>query len=888
MKKLISIIILIAFISLQGTAYAQGLAYPANTSDVTTPKKRIVMKRLSPSEKEHNKEKDEAIIDAMFEAGYKTRQERRDNTIRGAREKAIIKRYELAKAKNKGVDLRKNELIEKKGQRKIEVKRDIPRGIDLGSGAVRKINEAMYPLKMSGEYQASWGYDAGRSGGKRSIWKDADFNRGNLVYVLDNSYVFGEDRVNTYDKRVFDRFRLKLESVEETGYNFLSEIVVDPWSFVGKTDPIVITGRQGQQLPLQLRYWSNTQSTIDERIWMASGQDFVNVPEIKVHDGSTLPQSVQSRWTNTIFDIPRMDINRDFRPLRKLEMGYRSDNLDIKVFPLADQDHAYTSDDPLVLSNKHIYWEPSPWLNHWEPALYFPNTDDYRRGSWRNYIPFEARDSDFNYLTLLRGLSFEVTKGNTYLAGSAATPLNPWQQYVKVNSLPAAFRLKQNMLDDYYLGTTYTTNYGFDEGRMDAFNHALGIDAGFEKGDAFSFRAEYARSIDKIDIDGHEPGIDDFERLGQAFKVEAKGNFFKDWEEPMIAVTGSYAYMSNDFVSRLSNYRNTRSDEFWGKHIMFQPVKEDFLANKIGDGLDIGRNVIAFRMENNLLRGDLMNLFDMRFVKGDFGGKVERVYREELTYNFLSNLVGKFLFRYQDMPETTAGLDPFIITDDISIDNTDQFVQNDDILGGENPDVWTVSWGFHYDPVRWFGLEGIYEKTNDYETFPSRVFNDAGFLDLGDMRRLNYFLYSQPLIARPPYDDYNIYKARIFLSPLESLRAKLEYVVNTNKKATGRDDNISHWGIELDADLTEKLRGSFKFIRSQVIDLFAQMDRREDVPFNTHNNIFAELEYIVDDNNSLSLQFGEFYVPEEFTPVPWILNTLDTQRIVRLYLKGRF
>jgi hypothetical protein len=338
----------------------------------------------------------------------------------------------------------------------------------------------------------------------------------------------------------------------------------------------------------------------------------------------------------------------------------------------------------------------------------------------------------------------------------------------------------------------------------------------------------------------------------------------------------------------LSHYRNTRADQFWGKHINFQPVDPDFGAFRIGDGVDYGRDVVNFRMENVFFEGGLDSLFDMRFVRGDFGKKVEDVYREELTVRPLSNLTGKFLFRYQDLPETAGDMDPFIINDYISKDNTDELVQNLEIDPGEDADVWTWSLGFHYDPLKWLGVEGIYERTNDYDVYPQYALSDVGFRDLGAIREFNYFAFSQGLIAIPPYDPYNVYKGRIFFTPFERLRTKFEYVINEFKHATGRDDNISHWGIEVDADITNKLSGSFKYIRSQVVDLFMQQQRLTDLPYNHHDNIFAEFRYAIDENNAFIVQFGEYFVPVEYTPVPWILNTLDTQRIIRFYLKGVF
>lgn len=774
-------------------------------------------------------------------------------------------------------------------RKKIRVK-NIPKNVDLGGAVARDINEQIYPLKISGEYQLSWGYDFGdvNRGGDNGMWKKADWNEANLVYNLDNQYVFARDRDNTYDKRVFDRYRLKLESVRETGFNILSEVVMDPWSFVGKTDYIMISSAGGQ-FPMQLRYWSNTSHTLDERIWMSSGNDFVNIPQIEVHNGTTLPTAVFSRWNAARFDIPPMDINRDFRPLRKAELNYRGEGIGFKVFALADQDHAYSTDDPLRLSNNHTYWEPSPWLDRWDAAQYFPPAAGYRPGAWRNDISFESRDSDFTFLTLLRGVSFEMEHEGMYLGGGVAMPLTLWQDYDSVNSLPGAVRMKQKFINGWYLGGTYAFNYGYDQETLDAVNHVFGADVGYEIPGFLNVRGQLAYSRDRLDWHGHDPRIERSKFQDNAFRVEAEGQFMKDFTgDPTMKVKASYSHMGTSFRNRVSNYRNTRKDEFWGKHISFEPISPDFEHFKIGDGMDWGRNVYQFRIENILYNERFTALTDVRLVQGVSGGKVENVYREEFTMRPLGNLTGKFLFRYQDLPDTQLDRDPYILEDYVSSDNTGISIFNDDIMEGENADVWTIGFGFRHDPIDWFGFEGIYERTNDYEIFPQYTLNDAGFRADGDIRELNHFLYGQGLMSLPPYDDYDIYKARIYFTPMDSARIKLEYVLNEFKHASGRDDNISHYGVEVDFDLAENLRTSFKYTRAQVVDLFMQSQRATDVPFNRHHNIFAKLEYDFYENHSLIFQFGEFFVPAKYTPVHWILNTVDTQRIVRVYLKGKF
>ncbi|MFH1753668.1 MAG: hypothetical protein ABH875_05745, partial [Candidatus Omnitrophota bacterium] len=682
MKRRVSLIILVAFLSCQATAYGQQATSVSNTQ--ISQRKINVNKPPDSVVYPFRDDREDAITEALMEAEQK---------------KSAPKSYIQGKpvAMQEGSDPAGEDLGNNSKLKKIKIRNGIPKDAELGNGFVRKINEKIYPVKISGDYQMSWGYDDGHEDteGQKGTWKSADFNRANHVYVLDNQYIFGRERENTYDKQLFSRFRMRLETVRETGFNILSETVIDPWSFVGKTDPIVITGSNGTQLPMQLRYWSNTQSTIDQRTILSSGADFVNIPEIKVNDGSTHQTRVASRWAGAIFDIPPMDINRDFRPMRKLEVNYTSENLGFKVFPLADQDHAYTSDDPLTLSNNHMYWEPSPWLRYWDPAIYYGPSNDFMRGQWRDDIPFEARDSDFNFLTLLRGVSFEFNYGDLYIGGATASPMTPWQDYGHINSLPGAIRLKQRLFSDkrFYTGGVYTYDYGFDGGHVDAYNHTFGIDAGYEIPEKFSLRGEVAWSHDKTDNHGNDPHITDLQSKGTALKIESKGEFLEDTGgNPQLKVSSSFTHMGDGFRPRLSNYRNTRYDEFWGKHINFEAVSPDFDAFRIGDGIDIGRDVFNVRAETIFFNEKVNTLTDMRFVSGD-NGKIENVYREEVTITPIENIVIKGLARYQDLSHTRVDTDPFILTDFISRDNTDEYVMNTDITAGEDSDVWTWSAG---------------------------------------------------------------------------------------------------------------------------------------------------------------------------------------------------
>ena len=75
-------------------------------------------------------------------------------------------------------------------------------------------------------------------------------------------------------------------------------------------------------------------------------------------------------------------------------------------------------------------------------------------------------------------------------------------------------------------------------------------------------------------------------------------------------------------------------------------------------------------------------------------------------------------------------------------------------------------------------------------------------------------------------------------------------------------------------------------LAQQSLDSDEESDRHSE-SLNDYN-IFAQLAYDFDENKTFIVQFGEWFVPKSATPVPWILNTVDTQNIIRFYLKGKF
>ncbi len=160
------------------------------------------------------KAREAAIYDALVEAEHtafggeagslQDKIDRSNNLSAGKRERAVIKKSRVEAAQisrdaRQAASLKeqmRGEPEPEKPFRRIKVKGNIPKDAELGQGLTKQVNERIYPFKISGEYQMSWGYDWGDadSEGSRGMWKNADFNDANLVYVLDNQYIFGNDR----------------------------------------------------------------------------------------------------------------------------------------------------------------------------------------------------------------------------------------------------------------------------------------------------------------------------------------------------------------------------------------------------------------------------------------------------------------------------------------------------------------------------------------------------------------------------------------------------------------------------------------------------------------------------------------------------------------------
>jgi len=774
------------------------------------------------------------------------------------------------------------------------------------------------PLKISGETVLSVGINSEDVIAKMA---NADLNEKNWR-ILD--YQAFNRGINTYDPRIYDRLRLKLDTLNNEGLNFHTNIAVDPWSFVGKSERITINGIGGDSAEIELKYWSATGYTINESVYTLSNGDSFNLPEIKVTDGRTHPLSLTSTWSN-IFNIPALKIQREFKPLRELWFDYQKENLlKVRFFPLGLEDQALTSDDLLRLSNNHIFWEESPWLWSWKRGNFNSGPADFTKGFWDDSLAFFTRDSDGTRLTFLRGLSFEFSpQEETSFSSTFASPLTLWQDYDYFDSLSSANRLKHRFSDNFQVGFLYTYRTGFNENKQDLANNVWAIDLGYEIKEGIKLDLETATSRTTKDITNSEyrsksrgnafyfsligvfpsQKIMDLESGYDGIKPQKEDSFFVKWKIYL-------AHMDKGFDPGLASYRQTRDDSFWSRHIHFRKPFEYYYAGlyypslswediapfRIGNGIDTGRDVIGLRVENSF-SDTLENLFDIRNVHSTNGKFIENVVRDELTYKINERLTAKILGIYHRLPKTKAGIDPFLFDED-----TNEFLldwSSDPIDDAKDPTLKTGSLGLEYQFFDWLSLNGIWEYTNDYtlayDNFPRGILNSAQmstYTENGKTYRYNQvYLYDQQLFPQPPYPFYNIFKTGLKFVPIKEIEIYLDYTRNEFRSSGPIDDNMNHLGMEISYLPNKKLGFYLRYVYSRWNDL-ERLRRGEDKCYLGHHNFFLESRYRFTADDEFVIQYGESGITPitlvTFDPFGGSLSTIDTQHIFRLYYRRKF
>lgn len=765
---------------------------------------------------------------------------------------------------------------------------------DGGYGPIKRLNERLAPLAVSGEARSSLGITRDDVIAQEA---NGDLNERNFRILS------GPFRYNTFDPRIFSRLRVNLDTDETTNWQLHSNVTMDPWSFVGKTERVTVTGQTPtDSVEVELKWWSATNTAINEAFNTLNNGDSIATPEIETNEGRTVATCVTSAFSNT-FCIPELDIDYTFQPVRWLWTGYKNEVVDWRVMPLALEDQAIGSDDPLALSNHHIYWEPSPWLDQWVPGRVNVGAtpDDFTRGRFSDDLSFFTRDSDLTRLTALRGSTLRWGLEDTHFQAAVASPKGLWQDYGSFDTVLGMARLKQEFLDDrFHLGGLHTSRTGYTEGKRDSTNRVYSVDSALSPVEGVKWEGQGAFSNSTQDRTGN-------------FKSNTRGWAWHNaltvaMLEDHLTSRAFYTHMDEAFDPGLANYFNTRRDRFWGRHLRFKrkplawtaaspvsPVRwEDIEGARIGDGVDIGRDALGFRLTGSLLDERLQPLFDVRNVHQDSGKYIETVWRQETAVKPVRWLTAKTLFIYHDLPKTTAGIDPFLIDTD-----TGQSLANTAITDGQDPSLTTFSVGAEVAPTNVFAVWAIWERTNDStaatDNFPRGLLNGSSLRTFTDgtqvIRTTSPFLYGQGFYPQPPYPFFDVFRAGVYVAPIEQLEFAFDATRNEFEHAGQIDDNLNHLGLTTAWAPTKRLVVMGRYVVSWAIDA-ASMNAGEGAKTASHHSLYGRLTWKTSEDSDLSVEFGEAALGTSllFTidPLGDFYPTLDTEHLVRILYSNKF
>lgn len=754
------------------------------------------------------------------------------------------------------------------------------------------------PATLHGEYRLSLGATS-----EDIICKDANADRIGVPREKNWRYLWGDQRHNTYDPKIYDRLNLDMKTQFDRPLNAFMEVTIDPWTFIGKNHVTVTSTAGGDVVDMDLKYWSADSRTINETYRSKKG-NIINLKQIKAHDGKTTVTTPTglTDWATTFNPIQPTEINRDYRPIRKLWFDYKQDDYALKVFPISDQYEALTSDDPLRLSNNHVYWEESPWLDEYEPSrIFYPDsgTNPLKKGRWIRRLSFFAKDSSDDYphrLTFLRGASFKSDTGAYSLETTLATPMSLWDEYERSNSVDAATRLKIPLQENLQMGLTATSKIGLNGGSAEALNQTGALDLSYGLSAHNTLYGE---------VGGSYTDIQEAKGFNTTYEgIAAKLGFNYDASKQKKA--GIYkseiylAHMDANFYPALSNYRYTRNDGIpFSRHIYFAEIKDDDKSLLWGDGIDRGRNVIGFNLNTKSFNEKLDTDIKYRNAHRDSGKYLESVLRTESTCKVTPRLTSKLLGYYQHLPRTHAKYDPLIyaktmysLTDYFS--EEDIYAENSNIIDNKDPSVGAFGLGAKYDLVEeLLAVEGVYERTNDPLDFPRGLLNDT-YVTTETRDGVVYdkvvpFLYDQKFFDLPPYRYYNIAKSKLIYTPYKEWEFILGYTFNENKHASGIDDNINHARFEVNYMPTDKLTLWLKYIYSRLIDVYKQNKYQRSDFYESHHNIFFGTEYKLNPDTVFTLLYGEFVgYNDPYEQTNFTLSALDTQHIFRIFYKRKF
>jgi len=815
---------------------------------------------------------------------------------------------------NKEVKEYLDKIRKKKIKKALDLFSEIPPEKEIFFKREKKIKKEKKVLasqwKLKGSYQISLGATS-----EDIIWKRANWDLNEKDWRLLSTENFN-NKENTFDPAIFDQISVNLDYNPQERFSLHTNLTVDPWSFVGKTSEFTVKDNSGvDSAQVQLLYWSGTKRTISQKVITNYGDSF-NTGEIKVVDGKTTSYTTGTAWSWAhTFTIPASDIHYLFRGFRELWLDYNQDAFSLRIYPLASEIQALNSDDPLRLSNKHIYWEESQWLTRWKPGKKINNPpSEFYPGQFDDDLVWIARDSRGRRLAFLRGINFSLDQPEGLsLEAVFNSPQELWQKYEEFDTFNTAIRVKKTG-ESFIFGGLYTNKLGYKKGSLDASNFVWAIDSSWQPLEGLGARFEIAASWNCQDkttgFKRKKRGNAYYFSLLKASEADVLG---KDYYEIDSQDKGffykmrlMFVHIDSGFSPGLSTYIETRHDRFWSRHLHFgepfeyyysgfyEPILkwEDIEHQRLGDGIDVGRDVIGLRGKvERLLEEKLDLLFDLRNVHSTDGKYLENVTRLEAEYRPTSKLTTKFLGIYHDKPKTVKGYDPYVFNKDTGEFN----VKNDSVEDGRDPSVKTISLGAEYKFSDGFKMWGVWEHTNDiniaYDNFPRGILNAACTANEEGYLGWNNWLNRTEFFPTPPYPYYDVFKLGIRwrISPLITLDG--DWTKNEYKWAGGMDNNINHLGLGMNFVPSPKWSLYLKYIYSKWNDLYA-LNEEGRLYFKPHHNFFFEARYILGEGEGVVLQYGDLgrgVVSEIlYDPYGGSLSVLDTQHIVRLFYRRKF
>lgn len=777
--------------------------------------------------------------------------------------------------------------------------------------------------RTSGYYRAAFG------GGRNRTFSLNDSNSD--LQDRDYHYLFGERQYNTFDTAIYSRYEVNIDSQLSKTDSVFAQVVADPWSYVGQTSEMtVFNADRSDHFTAKQKYWGANNSTVPYSVRSYKG-NAIGFPELEAQDGFTQPYRTTG-YTDygTTYDVPAQDIDYEFRPMRKAWWDHEGDIWHVRLFALADHNQVMTTDDPMHLSNRKDFWEGSAWLDQWLPLQQFAingysphlthgDRPVISRGRYSDEEAFYARDSDGKYLTLLRGAAMEADFGRTYVGTMIASRYGLWDEYQEFDNVPGVIRVKHQVTEPWMLGATYTYRVGLIDREPDAYNQVISLDTKYYTNQTDYFYGQMAGS--RNDVDRLSSFHSAYE--GQAYKtgyVAQTGNA----SDGITRWNGDFSWTGTKFKETLSKYSSLRDDEFWGNHITWARIPADVEPFKIGSGEDYGRYVFKMNAASSIPNRGVDNFFDIRHVRAtdsngythvgndDDDSFIETVIRDETTWKFAPHWTFKNFMRFQVLPKTLRGIEPFLSgynAPQLQDPALEAGVYYEDLMiqPGLDANRHTIGQGLQWEPTHQWTVSGTFELSNDIPEFPRGIMNSiypqATFIDpytpSWAIYRQQAFLYRQDIFGLPPYDNFSIVKERVAYRYSDNLQFIFHAAQNSYTLWAPIDDNVEHQGLSIDWQITDQWSAFFDYTHSHLADIPRLIATNyQDLEFDDHHNIYTRLKYRINSNTVLSMEYGVFgqtyYEGSDALPASayavttFALPTVDTEHLFRMSLDGEF